>query len=378
MNTGYGISFLSREDGQQTKSSQWVAKGEVDPGLIFSRTIDMPIQDPRGQWKVWVGFDNEKFLASPDVGGIQMFQYGGIGFTLFLTLVGMLGVRQIRRSQAILMSASHFEKEVSSLMDTLVASAGEMKTTTEAVATIADETLQRSTSVSDASTNAAQSSSQVAAAAEELSASIQEVTSLTHKSRDVVNQASSKADSAKEAINRLSERSGKVSEIIATINSIAEQINLLALNASIEAARAGDAGAGFAVVAGEVKHLAHQVAQATQEITGQISEMQNVTQTSVHSVDALLSIIHHVQESTHSVSTAIEQQTIATNEIVQNITLTADGAKNISTNIKNVLDGAEKTGSSSHNVLKSVTKLMGLSEQLKQGVNEFLIGLRRA
>ncbi|MEZ0153024.1 MAG: methyl-accepting chemotaxis protein, partial [Candidatus Reddybacter sp.] len=80
----------------------------------------------------------------------------------------------------------------------------------------------------------------------------------------------------------------KINDVMALISDIAAQTNLLALNATIESARAGDAGKGFAVVASEVKTLAGQTSDATNDITMQIEEMQNLTQVAVNSIKAIV------------------------------------------------------------------------------------------
>jgi len=117
----------------------------------------------------------------------------------------------------------------------------------------------------------------VAAAAEEMSATIAEIASNTEKTSAITNTAVAQSEKASAQIHELGGAAQEVGKVTESITEISEQTNLLALNATIEAARAGEVGKGFAVVANEIKEFAKQTAEATNEIKGKISEIQDVT-----------------------------------------------------------------------------------------------------
>ncbi len=283
-----------------------------------------------------------------------------------------------QRKKALEDIAGHFEQSVQGIIAQVVDASSHMHNDSEDMAHIADDTKNRSHTVAQAAKTAADTSAHISNAAGEMQSAINEISSQVQKSSRVAQDASSQAGQAKQAIEALSTQSDKVGEIVQMINKIASQINLLALNATIESARAGEAGKGFTVVANEVKQLASQVNNATDEISGQIDHMRIATTHSVESVLSIIQIIDQVSSSIQAVAAAVEEQSAVTHEIVRNISVTAEGAKNISDNIATVQDGAERTGKTASEVVQLAKTLNSQSQVLQQKVQEFLGTVRGA
>jgi methyl-accepting chemotaxis protein len=188
---------------------------------------------------------------------------------------------------------------------------------------------------------------------------------------DVVNRAS-------ESINGLGARGEEIGQIIGVINDIADQTNLLALNAAIEAARAGEHGRGFAVVADEVRKLAERTVQATEQVTKSIKSIQTETSTAVdqmsqgtervtngvthaekagQSLEAIVEGSRQVSVMIQSIAAASEQQSTATQNISQNIDM-------ISSVTRQSAEGAQQAA-------MAATQLSDKSEQLRNLVSQF-------
>jgi methyl-accepting chemotaxis protein len=154
---------------------------------------------------------------------------------------------------------------------------------------------------------------------EELSVSALEISKRVHTSLAIVKEAVSKGEDAQTHTTQLSSAAEKVSNVITLIRTIAEKTNLLALNATIESARAGEAGKGFAVVANEVKTLATQTAGAINDITAQISEMQNSAACTAGAIRQMCEVVTNVNHIATEIASTVEEQQAATSEIVRNI-----------------------------------------------------------
>jgi methyl-accepting chemotaxis protein len=244
--------------------------------------------------------------------------------------------------------ADEFENGVKSMVRTVASSAQSMEMTAQSLAAAAEQTNQQSSTVS--------------AASEELAASVNEIARQIAESNRIVGNAVDEANKSEHMVSDLVSAAQKISEVSQIITDIAEQTNLLALNATIEAARAGEAGKGFAVVASEVKNLANQTAKATEEIESQIRGIQDSSETTASAIRQIGNIIAQVSEISTSISSAVEEQSSATQEV--------------SSNISGVTQAAQETGSSSGSVLQDAQVLTKQAAGLEEKVDEFLVRVR--
>lgn len=172
-----------------------------------------------------------------------------------------------------------------------------------------------------------------AAAAEELSASLGEISQNLVHSRAEVDAIHERAQAADQSTVQLNAATASMTGVVQLIQGVGEQINLLALNATIEAARAGEAGRGFAVVAGEVKSLSTQVTKATSRIAQDIQSMQGIAGDVVSSLGSIARSITSVREAVSGVTSAVEQQAVATREISASMQIASEGVSDIDQNL---------------------------------------------
>ncbi|MFY7959868.1 MAG: methyl-accepting chemotaxis protein [Elsteraceae bacterium] len=272
--------------------------------------------------------------------------------------------------------AQVFEGKVGNLIKTLTSASLDLETTARAMATIAKRADNRSREVANSADQTSGNVQMVASATEELSASILEIGGQVARSTQIASQAVTDARRTNETVETLSSTAERIGEVVKLIEEIAAQTNLLALNATIEAARAGEAGKGFAVVASEVKNLASQTAKATDEITSQISEIQNATRDAVEAIGAISLTIDEINQIATSIAAAVEQQSAATREIARNGQQAADGMQEVSATIADVSQAASETGDAAGGVLSSASQLAGLSKTLRGEVDDFLREIR--
>jgi len=274
--------------------------------------------------------------------------------------------------------AHAFDTNVSELLSSVTASAGEVEQTANTMSSIADDTNKRAEAVATGAESASSNVYTVASATEELSMSIQEITKSSEQSTQIASRAVEEAEKADLQVQGLSRASKEVGQITNLISDIAEQTNLLALNATIEAARAGDLGKGFAVVAKEVKSLAGQTAKATNEIDEQIRKIQLEVASALKAIQSIGSTIGEMNDISISIAGAMTQQDQATVEIAQSIAQTSNGTNEVTAHIAEVRESAQRTGKTAGTVTSVAENLNAKASQLERVVEEFLAGIRSA
>jgi len=274
--------------------------------------------------------------------------------------------------------ADDFQSAVGEIVETVSSASTELEAAAGTLTKTAEVTQELSGTVAAASEQASANVQSVASATEEMTSSVNEISRQVQESSRIAIEAVKQAQQTDARINELSQAAGRIGDVVKLITAIAEQTNLLALNATIEAARAGEAGRGFAVVASEVKALAAQTAKATDEIGTQIAGMQSATQESVSAIKEIGQTIGRISEIASTIAAAVEEQGAATQEIARNVGEAAKGTAQVAANITDVNRGAGETGSASSQVLASAQSLSSESNHLRSEVEKFLSTVRAA
>jgi methyl-accepting chemotaxis protein len=271
-----------------------------------------------------------------------------------------------------------FNADISSVLRSVASASTELQATASSMTATAEETSSQATAVAAATEEASTNVQTVAAASEELASSVNEIGRQVTQSASIAQKAVTEAERTNATVQGLFNDASSIGDVVKLITEIASQTNLLALNATIEAARAGEAGRGFAVVAAEVKSLAEQTAKATDQISSQVTSIQNSSSQAVTAIKGISATINQMSEIASAIASAVEEQGSATQEIARNVQQAALGTGEIAANVTGVRQAAGDTGAAAQQVLQASDELSRQSEAMRSQVESFLSNIKAA
>jgi len=213
----------------------------------------------------------------------------------------------------------------------------------------------------------------VATGSSQMESAIREIAHNATEAARVAGQAVTVAESTTRTVGKLGDSSQEIATVIKLINGIAEQTNLLALNATIEAARAGEAGKGFAVVASEVKELAQETARATEDISQRVEAIQADTAGAVEAISRISTVIGEINDFQATIAAAVEEQTATTNEMNRNVAEAASGTQGIAAAISGLAAGTQETNQRVDDAQAASADLARMSGELQEAVSRFKV-----
>ena len=292
-------------------------------------------------------------------------------------------------------------QSVNRMLDNFASMLTEVKQIGLSVSSSSTEILAAAEQIAVGSQRQAEEITNTSSAVEEMSASMNQVSRNAEASASAARRALELAEHGDQSVRDTSEamsridssvqqtaekmrllglRSSEISEIIDLINDIAAQTNLLALNAAIEAAHAGEAGAGFSVVADEIRKLAERSARATKEVGNLIKSIQNETSEALGAMEVGMKEVRGGSELAGQASHALQDISLAvrqSSELIEEISAASEEQARVTSNLAGAMQTISsitlETSAGAHQTAQTIEGMVGLAERLNKAISQFKV-----
>ncbi|SUD37989.1 chemotaxis transducer [Ectopseudomonas mendocina] len=309
-------------------------------------------------------------------------------------LRGRIDVSRQDEAGQLLQALAEMQANLGRMISTITQHSDQLQHTARTVNGTAQGILQDSTQQAESATS-------MAAVMEQMIRNIAQVSSHAHDAKGIsahsgqladsggqvilgvvegMNRIAEAVSSSSETITELGRSSEEIHSIIQVIKSIAEQTNLLALNAAIEAARAGEAGRGFAVVADEVRNLAARTAQSTQEITDMIGRIRSNTNLAVDSMQAGVtrvndgvSLAHQAGDSINEIRDGAQRAAQVVGEISHTIGEQSEASNEVAQRVEQIAQMAQQNAQAVNELARSAEELERVAQGMRNAVMQFQV-----
>ena len=255
------------------------------------------------------------------------------------------------------------------------------------VSTAAEEMSINNQSIADSVKQSSDALNAIASAIEEMSATVSEIAQNVTASKEITQKVVAGFDTITQVVDELGQRANDVDLVTDEIRSIAEQVGMLALNAKVEAARAGDAGKGFAVVAQEITELAADTNRSTVEADEKLQWIKDKAGEMAEKVSGLTAIVTESDEAISSISAAVAQQNATTREIAENISGVSSEITEVNSNVHQgaavaaeiakeitiVEQGSKDVQESSRRLNENAASLSAMAEHFMEMMRKFKV-----